>query len=749
MTNHRALDSSKAEDLFIELFSEVFGLEKLQFVSPEHPVQDIYGKTRYIDFAIRTAECKIAFEIDGLQWHHPTAISVADYEDQLVRQNSLVHKDWRVFRWTDRQLADEPESVKDQLALFLEKIPNLLNFDDFLPRQKGASFSLKSHQRDALRSLSLMRSQGKTIALLTHATGTGKTTVAISDAKSMNGRTLYLAHRDRIISQTYRQFEKIWPEASVGLYTGKEKATDTFNVVGSIQSIGENLHNFSQGEFHCLIVDEAHHSTASTYRKVLGYFDSKFILGLTATPERADGQSILEIFKDSAHRLSLEEAVRLGELVPIRCMRVETNVDLSKVRYNSVNYHRKDLEVSIRIPSRDKLIVDTYQKYVPNKKAVAFTVNINHSEKLAGLFESRGVRALPVSGRLSASKREEILDDFENGKIRVLCACDVLNEGWDCPSVEVLLMARPTLSKVVYLQQMGRGVRKSPGKECLVVFDFVDNATKYNVPLSLHRIFKKSKYRKGGLVLAKDEDIEEEEGRISQNGKPTRVLNIELWEKNLTEIDIFNWQEKLKDVFSVTQLEVELAASEGLVRRAVEKGEVVPDHAINIDERRLYFFDKARTEEIRKRMGLPVVDKNTIKKLFFAFVEKMDMSSSYKPVFLKSFLNSMEDDGKAKISETAAWFKSFYLARHHDGETVEKETLRIHDIIDLSDEEVQTIMLSMPYEKFERRKYLEYHADLAYIRFNRGLWKQLNEQDKSDLLKMCEESIKLYFEKRF
>jgi very-short-patch-repair endonuclease len=150
--NDRALDSSKAEDLFIELFSEVFGLEKLQFVSPEHPVQDIYGKTRYIDFALRTPECNIAFEIDGLQWHHPTAISVADYEDQLVRQNSLVHKDWRVFRWTDRQLADEPESVKDQLALFLEKIPNLLDFDDFLPRQKGESFSLKSHQKDALRS---------------------------------------------------------------------------------------------------------------------------------------------------------------------------------------------------------------------------------------------------------------------------------------------------------------------------------------------------------------------------------------------------------------------------------------------------------------------------------------------------------------------------------------------------------------------------------------------------------------------
>ena len=136
-----------------------------------------------------------------------SAISVADYEDQLLRQNSLIHKDWRVFRWTDRQLAEEPETIKDQLALFLEKISDLLDFDDFLPQQKGEIFSLKSHQKDALHSLSQMRAQGKTIALLTHATGTGKTTVAISDAKSMNGRTLYLAHRDRIIKQTRKQFK--------------------------------------------------------------------------------------------------------------------------------------------------------------------------------------------------------------------------------------------------------------------------------------------------------------------------------------------------------------------------------------------------------------------------------------------------------------------------------------------------------------------------------------------------------------
>ena len=453
--------------------------------------------------------------------------------------------------------------------------------------------------------------------------------------------------------------------------------------------------SFSLMEFQYLVIDEAHHAAASTYRKVIGFFDAKFILGLTATPERSDGQSILETFQDSAHRLSLEEAIRLGELVPVRCVRVETNVDLSKLRYNSVNYHRKDLEVTIQIPSRDKLIVDTYENYVPDKKAVAFTVNIDHSEKLAIVFETRGFKALPVSGRLSPSKREEILDDFENGELQVLCACDVLNEGWDCPSVEVLLMARPTLSKVVYLQQLGRGIRKAPGKECLIVFDFVDNATKYNVPLSLHRIFKKSGYRKGGLVLAKDEDMENEEKLLGRNRKPTHVLNIELWEKKISEIDIFNWQEKLKDVLSVTQLEFQLAASEGLIRRAVERGEMAPDHEVQIGERRIYFFEQSRAEEVREQMSLPVVDKSTIKKLFFEFVEKMDMSSSYKPVFLLAFLKSLSKDGMATISETAASFKDFYLTRKKAGKAVEKPNLRIHQVHSLSDADIQTIMLFM------------------------------------------------------
>src|SRR5262249_21511471 len=161
-----------------------------------------------------------------------------------------------------------------------------------------------------------------------------------------------------------------------------------------------------------------------------------------------------------------------------------------------------DIEEAIAVPARDRLIVETYLQHVPNRKAVAFAVNVRHGEALADQFRLAGVPAQSVSGRMPNRDRETTLRSFHAGEIRVLCACDILNEGWDCPDIEVLLMARPTLSRVLYLQQLGRGTRKAQGKECLIVFDFVDNASRYNQSFSAHRVLGKGNYRAGGLLLA-------------------------------------------------------------------------------------------------------------------------------------------------------------------------------------------------------------------------------------------------------
>jgi superfamily II DNA or RNA helicase len=213
---------------------------------------------------------------------------------------------------------------------------------------------------------------------------------------------------------------------------------DSHVVVGSVQAVSEKLAEFARDAFDYLIMDEAHHATARSYRRILAYFAPRFILGMTATPDRADGESVLELFRESAHRLTLREAVERGELVPIRCVRVVTNVDLRKVRFNEVQYNQKDIEEAVIIPSRDRLIVNTYCDHVAGRKAVVFCVNVRHGEALADLFRLNGVQARSVSGRMPRSERERVLLDFSTGNTRVLCACDILNEGWDCPDVEVL-----------------------------------------------------------------------------------------------------------------------------------------------------------------------------------------------------------------------------------------------------------------------------------------------------------------------
>lgn len=743
----RSGTSSLPEDVFIELFAQVFGLDKVQLLSHDHPVEDIYGTGRYIDYALKTIDAKVAFEIDGLVWHHPQAITIEKFEDDLLRQNSLVHDGWRVFRWTDRELVSEPERVKEQLALFLENVSEVLSFEDYLPRQRGETLELRRHQKEALEALSRMRQERKTIALLTHAQGTGKTIVAISDAKRLGGRTLFLAHRRELVVQAYEAFSKVWPEKGAGLFLGEVRDRDAHNIAGSIQSLLDRLEGFDPDTFTYLVIDEAHHTAAESYRKVLAHFRPQFVLGLTATPDRADGQSILELFQECAHRLDLKTAVELGELVPIRCVRVKTNVDLTSVRFNQIQYNRSDIEKRLLIPPRDRLIVETYKDHVRGRRAVVFCVNVRHGEDVAELFRREGIPARSVSGRMSRNDRERYLREFREGEVQVLCACDILNEGWDCPEVEVLIMARPTLSKVVYLQQLGRGTRKASGKECLVVFDFVDNSSRYNQSLSLHRALGVPTYREGSLVIAPQNQIRQEAGSIARGEKPTDVLDIGIWVRDLEEVDLFNWQEAVVNMISVSELEIELSTAQGFVKRAVERGILQPDHTVRIGDKAYHYFNRDRINDVCAALGIEIIGPHNIRDRFIEFVMEMDMSASYKPVMVMAMLDSMDDRGRARVDDVVKRFRGFYESRQRAGMVVERKGAVMSRVTELSDAQVRGLMLRMPFEKFERRKYLEYDRDLAFVRFSRDLWRGLGRADLQDLRMRCENNINGYYER--
>ena len=367
--SHNAGNSS-AEEMFVQLFCDVFGAEKGEYVSIQHPFVDIYGGHRTIDFAIKTADGRIAFEIDGETWHNPGKVSQDKYVDDLLKQNSLVHQGWRVFRWTDTQLQKTPERVKDELITFLGFTPSLTYIDGNLPGQKGVVFELREHQGEALNNLAKMREEGKTIALVQGATGSGKSAIGVFDSKAVGGRTLFLAHTKELVEQGAKSFEELWSEVTVGRFYENFHDTDTHVVCASIQSIIRNLDLFKPDDFDYMIIDECHHASAKSYTSILSFFKPKFTLGLTATPERADGEDLLAIFQDVAHKLDIKKAVETGVLCPVRCIRVKTNINMADVRINGFKYNSLDLEESIVIPDRNKLIVNTYLDYVKGKSTV-------------------------------------------------------------------------------------------------------------------------------------------------------------------------------------------------------------------------------------------------------------------------------------------------------------------------------------------------------------------------------------------
>lgn len=214
MPTYHSASGSVAEDLFIELFSEAFGAEKAGYLYSQYHFYDIYQNSRYADFVLENGVQRVAIEIDDETSHNKSLVASNKFYDDLLKQNSMVHLGWDVYRWAVRQMQIQPEAVKDELRVFLGSHPQFKEIEDYLPQQRGkaldgANLELKNHQMEALRSLQDMRDNSETISLLYHATGTGKTVTAVMDAKNCGGRVLFLAHTQELINQATETFRKL------------------------------------------------------------------------------------------------------------------------------------------------------------------------------------------------------------------------------------------------------------------------------------------------------------------------------------------------------------------------------------------------------------------------------------------------------------------------------------------------------------------------------------------------------------
>lgn len=737
--------NSGTEDRFIELFCETFGADKGQYVYLQYPLVDIYGGHRTIDFAVSLPDGRVAMEVDGNTWHQPGKISQEKYHDDLLKQNSMVFEGWRVYRWTSAQIEQSPERVKDELVTFLGQSPMFRYIEDALPAQLGETLELMDHQEEALENLRQMRLDHKTIALLFHATGTGKTVTAASDARSFGKRTLFLAHRREMIDQAIRTFSTLWPEVTVGRYEGDSREQDAYVVCGTIQSVARNLESFRPDEFGYLIIDECHHGTAETYRKIMSYFQPEFTLGLTATPERTDGEDLLEIFRNIAHRLDLKTAVELDTLVPVRCIRIRTNIDMRDVRISGFKYVAQDLESTIHVPQRNQLIADTYCEYAKGKPAVIFCASVPHAAEIAGRLQEKGIEAACVSGSTRVSERKRILSDYESGKLSVLCACDLLNEGWDSPHTQVLFMARPTMSRTLYMQQLGRGMRKSPGKDFLMVFDFVDNANLFNMPYSVHRLLGLSQYVAGGLVLGKKQHMKFDQDLFRQGQKPEVLVDYPVHMTGYETIDLFNWQDKAKDMISQIAFTQMVNVQSETIDRYIREGKILPDMEVPAGEHRSFrFFEKSTVEKYAAQFGWTLITRENMKALFLEMVKTMTMSYSYKPVFLLAFFDNMDASGSARLEDVARDFARYYEARKEKGLPPEKRKC-IFTRGGYTPRDVERLILNMPFKRFEDMHVMHHARQLGTLQFYTALSKQLTEADIQQIRNCCELALNRYF----
>ncbi len=338
-------------------------------------------------------------------------------------------------------------------------------------------------QIEALCALRNSREEGAEKGIVQAATGIGKTYLAAFDSADYK-TVLFVAHREEILRQAARSFHNVRSSDDFGFFDGETKCTDRSVIFASVATLGNERYldpeYFSPDYFEYIVIDEFHHAVTDQYRKIVGYFKPKFLLGLTATPDRMDGRNIYEICDYNVpYEIPLKDAINKGMLVPFHYYGIyDDSGDYSGLKMHRGKYDIDELNVRyIGNERRNELIYKHFCKFGA-KKALGFCCSRKHAEEMAGAFCRRGIPSVAVYSNSDGEYSEErsaAIDKLKSGEIRVIFSVDMFNEGVDIPSVDMVMFLRPTESPVIFMQQLGRGLRKSRGKDYLIVLDFIGN----------------------------------------------------------------------------------------------------------------------------------------------------------------------------------------------------------------------------------------------------------------------------------
>jgi ATP-dependent helicase IRC3 len=351
--------------------------------------------------------------------------------------------------------------------------------------------TLRDYQAENLDAVEALHAEGHRRLLGVAATGLGKTIMFGSLAERMKARTLILAHRDELVNQARDKVLTCWPDATVGIVKAERDEYRSPVVCASVQTVAgvARLKKLASREFDLVIVDEAHHAVANTYRRVLEavgcgpdevpWFGEELgwsrplLLGVTATPDRGDKVALRAVFDRIAFSQDMRWGIERGYLTDLRPYRVVLDFDMADLRVTAGDYNDTDAADALVKAGAPMAAVDAWKAHAEGRKALVFTPTVDSARLFARAFQQEGIAAGFVSGETPIEERRQLLDDFSTGKLMVLSNCAVLTEGYDEPSVGCVIMAKPTKSRALYTQMLGRGVRLYPGKSDCVAIDLV------------------------------------------------------------------------------------------------------------------------------------------------------------------------------------------------------------------------------------------------------------------------------------
>ena len=720
-------DSSPLELLFEQNFTDVYGMRALKYLQKEFRISDEDGNNYFLDYLVDTADSRVAIEENGIHYHHPQLIGIEGYRKQLRKQNTCALWGLKLYRFSTEDCRFK-DRIEDDIRSYLGKDTSGFREAGLLLERKT---ELYEHQEISLAQIEERREKGIRAFLIVLPTAAGKSRIVEEDIQKFAAgkeqfRALILAPNTNIIADWKERIDK-----------DLQPLQDRIDIKTYSYAV-RHYHEKTRDYYSYIVVDEAHHAVAPMLKRVIQYYAPEFLVGLTATDQRPDKKRLEEIFGNYTTELSLKDAMEKGVVARANVYRIETNIDLSHVRFNGKDYVNADLEKSVRVTSRNELIVNVLKDYFTEgdagkRQGIIFCINKAHTKEMARLLNAAGISAQDYSG--DTKHPEKVMQEFKEHKIRFLCACDMISEGWDYPELGILVMARPTLSKVLYLQQIGRGLRRTSIKKNVFVIDVVDEYGAMVRPCSMHAIFGNSLYVPFGDITRQDYLPGQ---MIGIDGITERV-------ERIVEVDIHTFEEKYGDYYSQEQLAREYFVNTGTISSWIRKGKITPTVEFPFGSKKISLFSPEDVEKYRKELNIQEHNDDTVRDDFFAFLEERDYSLSYKMPFLLSFIDHMDTIGDAEIEDVLTDYIAFYQDRIDKGLPVDRPSCP-YNVETLKDRKmIKSSMLSNPFEKFERKRFMYYSKDLGVISLNHALLAKMSEGDWERVKGQMREDLERYY----